>query len=187
MRMYLRKERRKMTNRTKIIIALAVIVVIIGIIFGVVKNNKKTENTSANQDAFGDMIDYYEENNNVEENILEENENTETENNLVEENTIIEENTTKNETSNINNSNANTATVVGKEEEESRQENTTANDKNTAIELAKKEWGISVNSYDYDAELQSDGTYIVTVRGKNDRNAVTSYVVDVKAGTATER
>ena len=29
-----------MTNRTKIIIALAVIVVFIGIIFGVVKNNK---------------------------------------------------------------------------------------------------------------------------------------------------
>ena len=144
-----------MTNRTKIIIALAVIVVFIGIIFGVVKNNKKTENTSTNQDTFENMFNYYEEDNNVIENYIEEDKNT--------------------------------ATVIGKEEQESSQENTTANDKNTAIELAKKEWGISVNSYDYDAELQSDGTYIVTVRGKNDRNAVTSYVVDVKAGTATER
>ena len=28
---------------------------------------------------------------------------------------------------------------------------------------------------------------IKTIRGKNDRNAVTSYVVNVKTGTATER
>ena len=36
----------------------------------------------------------------------------------------------------------------------------------TAIELAKKEWAISINSYDFEAELQNDGTYIVRVRNK---------------------
>ena len=86
-----------------------------------------------------------------------------------------------------NNVSSKTNTVIGKEEQESSNENTSVNDESKAIELAKKEWGISVDSYDYDAELQSDGTYIVTVRGKNDRNVVTSYVVNVKDGTATER
>ena len=105
------------------------------------------------------------------------------------ENNVIENNTVTNDTTNQvqDNSSSKTNTVIGKEEQESSNENTSVNDESKAIELAKKEWGISVDSYDYDAELQSDGTYIVTVRGKNDRNAVTSYVVNVKAGTATER
>lgn len=169
-----------MTNKTKIIIGIGAIAVVIAAIFGVVKNNQKTENTSVNEDNFENIFDSFEE-----ENVLEENNNIEVENNLIEENTVIEKNTTKNQIS--NNSSTKTETVIGKEEKESSEENTTANDKDTAIELAKKEWGISVDSYDYDAELQSDGTYIVTVRGKNDRNAVTSYVVNVKDGTATER
>ena len=169
-----------MTNKTKIIIGIVAVTVVIAAIFGVVKNNQKTEDTSVNEDNFENIFDSFEE-----ENVLEENNNIEVENNLIEENTVIEENTTKNQIS--NNSSTKTETLIGKEEKESSEENTTANDKDTAIELAKKEWGISVDSYDYDAELQSDGTYIVTVRGKNDRNAVTSYVVNVKAGTATER
>lgn len=169
-----------MTNKTKIIIGIVAVTVVIAAIFGVVKNNQKTEDTSVNEDNFENIFDSFEE-----ENVLEENNNIEVENNLIEENTVIEENTTKNQIS--NNSSTKTETVIGKEEKESSEENTTANDKDIAIELAKKEWGISVDSYDYDAELQSDGTYIVTVRGKNDRNAVTSYVVNVKAGTATER
>ena len=169
-----------MTNKTKIIIGIVAVTVVIVAIFGVVKNNQKTEDTSVNEDNFENIFDSFEE-----ENVLEENNNIEVENNLIEENTVIEENTTKNQIS--NNSSTKTETVIGKEEKESSEENTTVNDKDTAIELAKKEWGISVDSYDYDAELQSDGTYIVTVRGKNDRNAVTSYVVNVKAGTATER
>ena len=58
--------------------------------------------------------------------------------------------------------------------------------------MAKKEWGISVDSYDYDAELQSDGTYIVTVRNKSNDERTHGrpeavYVVNVKTGTATER
>ena len=169
-----------MTNKTKIIIGIVAVTVVIAAIFGVVKNNQKTEDTSVNEDNFENIFDSFEE-----ENVLEENNNIEVENNLIEVNTVIEENTTKNQIS--NNSSTKTETLIGKEEKESSEENTTANDKDTAIELAKKEWGISVDSYDYDAELQSDGTYIVTVRGKNDRNAVTSYVVKVKAGTATER
>ena len=55
-----------------------------------------------------------------------------------------------------------------------------------AIEIAKNEWAISVDSYDYRAELQSDGTYVVRVIGKTDRNEVTRYIVNVKTGVATE-
>ena len=64
-------------------------------------------------------------------------------------------------------------TVVGKEEQESSKENTEVDNKKTAIELAKKEWAISVDSYDFQAELQSDGTYIVRVINKTNRNEVT--------------
>ena len=56
----------------------------------------------------------------------------------------------------------------------------------TAIELAKKEWAISINSYDFEAELQNDGTYIVRVRNKTTRNEVTRYTVNVKTGTVVE-
>ena len=59
-------------------------------------------------------------------------------------------------------------------------------EKNKAIEIAKNEWAISVDSYDYRAELQSDGTYVVRVIGKTDRNEVTRYIVNVKTGVATE-
>ena len=102
------------------------------------------------------------------------------ENEVVEENLISEENKTNN-TSN-NNSNA----VLGKEEQESSNENTEIDNKETAIELAKKEWAISVNSYDFEAELQSDGTYIVRVRNKTTRDEVTRYTVNVKTGAVIE-
>ena len=55
-----------------------------------------------------------------------------------------------------------------------------------AIELAKKEWAISVNSYDFQAELQSDGTYIVKVINKTNRNEVTRYTVNVKTRAVKE-
>ena len=55
-----------------------------------------------------------------------------------------------------------------------------------AVELAKKEWAISVNSYEFQPELQNDGTYIVKVINKTNRNEVTRYTVNVKTGVATE-
>ena len=61
-----------------------------------------------------------------------------------------------------------------------------ANDEDTAIELAKKEWGINVDAYIFEAEKNSDGTFEVTVRNQNDRNVVTVYQVNVKTGAVTE-
>lgn len=167
-----------MTNKTKIIIAVLLILAVGIAIYGIVSNKKGTENTSGKQDELSNMMDYFDDQNNSSKNT-----------NIENENNVIEDNTVTNDTTNQvqDNSSSKTNTVIGKEEQESSNENTSVNDESKAIELAKKEWGISVDSYDYDAELQSDGTYIVTVRGKNDRNAVTSYVVNVKAGTATER
>lgn len=167
-----------MTNKTKIIIAVLLILAVGIAIYGIVSNKKGTENTSVKQDELSNMMDYFDDQNNSSKNT-----NIENENNAIENNTVTNDTTNQVQ----DNSSSKTNTVIGKEEQESSNENTSVNDESKAIELAKKEWGISVDSYDYDAELQSDGTYIVTVRGKNDRNAVTSYVVNVKAGTATER
>lgn len=52
--------------------------------------------------------------------------------------------------------------------------------------MAKKEWAISVNSYDFEPELQSEGIYKVTVRNKTDRTEVTRYTVNVKTGEIVE-
>ena len=70
--------------------------------------------------------------------------------------------------------------------QESQKENISANDEDTAIELAKKEWGINVDAYIFEAEKNSDGTFEVTVRNQNDRNVVTVYQVNVKTGAVTE-
>ena len=164
-----------MTNKTKIIIAVLLILAVGIAIYGIVSNKKGTENTSVEQED--NLLMYFDERNYYS------NESSNTENNAIENNTVTNDTTNQVQ----DNSSSKTNAVIGKEEQESSNENTSVNDESKAIELAKKEWGISVDSYDYDAELQSDGTYIVTVRGKNDRNAVTSYVVNVKAGTATER
>lgn len=164
-----------MTNKTKIIIAVLLILAVGIAIYGIVSNKKGTENTSVKQED--NLLMYFDERNYYS------NESSNAENNVIENNTVTNDTTNQVQ----DNSSSKTNAVIGKEEQESSNENTSVNDESKAIELAKKEWGISVDSYDYDAELQSDGTYIVTVRGKNDRNAVTSYVVNVKAGTATER
>lgn len=164
-----------MTNKTKIIIGIVIVIVIIAIIFGATKNKKVDNNEVQNQHEFGNVFDYINETNEEENQV-----NNVIENDVVEENLISEEN----ETNNTSNNNSNT--VVGKEEQESSKENTEADNKETAIELAKKEWAISVNSYDFQAELQSDGTYIVKVINKTNRNEVTRYTVNVKTGAVIE-
>lgn len=164
-----------MTNKTKIIIGIVIVILIIAIIFGVTKSKKVDNNEVQNQHEFGNVFDYLNEINEEENQV-----NNEIENDVVEENLISEENKTNN-TSN-NNSNA----VVGKEEQESSNENTEIDNKETAIELAKKEWAISVNSYDFEAELQNDCTYIVRVRNKTTRDEVTRYTVNIKTGAVIE-
>lgn len=163
-----------MTNRTKIIIGIIIVIAIIAIIFGAKKNKKVDNNVEQNQDKFANVFDYLNKKDEEKNNI-----NSEIENNVIEENLISEEN----ETNNVQN---NSNSVVGKEEQESSKENTEADNKETAIELAKKEWAISVDSYDFQAELQSDGTYIVKVINKTNRNEVTRYTVNVKTRAVKE-
>lgn len=77
--------------------------------------------------------------------------------------------------------------VVGKEEVESKEENVGLNNKEKAIKLAQDEWAISINSYDFQAELQNDGTYKVTVRSNDsNRTTVAIYNVNVENETVTE-
>lgn len=165
-----------MTNRTKILIGIVIVILIIAIIFGFSKNKKIDNNEVQNQQEFGNVFDYINETNETENQI----------NNVIE-NNVIEENIISDEKENYNNTQSNNSNVVvGKEEKESSSENTEVNNMDTAIELAKKEWAISINSYDFEAELQNDGTYIVRVRNKTTRNEVTRYTVNVKTGTVVE-
>lgn len=165
-----------MTNRAKILIGIVIVILIIAIIFGFSKNKKIDNNEVQNQQEFGNVFDYVNETNETENQI----------NNVIE-NNVIEENIISDEKENYNNTQSNNSNVVvGKEEKESSSENTEVNNMDTAIELAKKEWAISINSYDFEAELQNDGTYIVRVRNKTTRNEVTRYTVNVKTGTVVE-
>lgn len=165
-----------MTNRAKILIGIVIVILIIAIIFGFSKNKKIDNNEVQNQQEFGNVFDYVNETNETENQI----------NNVIE-NNVIEENIISDEKENYNNTQSNNSNVVvGKEEKESSSENTEVNNVDTAIELAKKEWAISINSYDFEAELQNDGTYIVRVRNKTTRNEVTRYTVNVKTGTVVE-
>ena len=157
-----------MTNGTKITIAIAVIITLSIVVYGKVNNKSKKEENNINSDISQYFNEF--ENNDIEENVIS--------NKLNE--TV--DNTEKNE----NEVSDNKTTVIGKEEQESSKENTSMSDEQKAIEIAKNEWAISVDSYDYRAELQSDGTYVVRVIGKTDRNEVTRYIVNVKTGVATE-
>ena len=161
-----------MTNGTKITIAIAVIITLSIVVYGKVNNKSKKEENNINSDISQYFNEF--ENNNIEENVIS------NELNETVDNTEKNENTIKNEVSD------NKTTVIGKEEQESSKENTAISDEQKAIEIAKNEWAISIDSYDYRAELQSDGTYVVRVIGKTDRNEVTRYIVNVKTGVATE-
>ena len=164
-----------MTNRTKIIIGIIVVIVIIAVIFGIIKN-KKSENVETEEKPveYGNVFDYI---NDMDEN--------EQQNNVIENNNVVEENLVE-ENKNNTTQNSATNTVIGKEEQESSNENTKASNEEKAVKLAKKEWAISVNSYEFQPELQNDGTYIVKVINKTNRNEVTRYTVNVEKGTVVE-
>lgn len=153
-----------MTNRTKIILGTIAVGIIVGIIYMNAKDSK-TENN--NQTGYNNIYDYVENTNNKENKI---NNTIENEENTIEVNEI--ENIIEN--------------VVGKEEQESSSENTEMEDEKTAIDLAKQEWGISVNSYDFEAEAQGNGEYTVKVINKTTRNEITRYTVNIRTGAVVE-
>ena len=167
-----------MSNGAKITIVVAIVLALGVTIYGVT-NSKKDDKKVVN-DTASDMMQFFNE--------YENNSSSDADNNeiLNDGNNESVENVTQSQNNVVSSSNSSTEKVIGKEEQESSNENTGLNDEQTAIDLAKKEWGISVDSYDYSAELQDDGTYIVRVIGKNDRNEVTRYNVNIKTGVVTE-
>lgn len=168
-----------MSNRTKIIICILIVLAIVILIFGVISSKNKHDRKD-NQDEISKVFeDYVNEENKVENNI----ENLEMSNNVIESN--IETNIQLKENSVVNTDKVNN--TVGKEEQESSKDNTEINNKKLAIELAKKEWAISIDSYDFQvSEMKSDGTYDVSVINSTDRNVITIYNVNVQSGTVTE-
>lgn len=106
-----------MTNRAKIIIAIAVILTIGIVIYVRVNNaNDKNEEVTTNQ-TNDDIMNYFDENGTEVENNVIENNDVKTENETVENGVA-----TNNEVTNKNQNNA--SAVVGKEEQESNTENT---------------------------------------------------------------
>lgn len=161
-----------MTNKTKIIIAILVIVAVGITIFGIVSNNKTDNTTNKKQDEIDNMLEFFNETDEENTQIN----NTEIENNIENAtNATNQDNQADKETQNNN-------VVVGKEEQESNNENTEIDNKQKAIELAKKEWAISVASYDFQvSEEKNDGTYDVTVISNDaNRTTVAIYNVNVK-------
>lgn len=161
-----------MTNKTKIIIAILVIVAVGITIFGIVSNNKTDNTTNKKQDEIDNMLEFFNETDEENTQIN----NTEIENNIENAtNATNQDNQADKETQNNN-------VVVGKEEQESNNENTEIDNKQKAIELAKKEWAISVDSYDFQvSDEKNDGTYDVTVISNDaNRTTVAIYNVNVK-------
>ncbi len=165
-----------MTNKTKIVIGILVISAIIIAIVGIAGNIRK-DDKEKKKDELEKMYEYFNQTNNSNDNQIENNaegSKDETENN---------NNTVENINQNKNN------TVIGKEEQDSKQASqNSANYEQKAIDMAKEEWGISINSYDFQiTEKQSDTIYKVTVREQNgNKNAVAIYTIDVEKGTVKE-
>lgn len=162
-----------MTNGEKILVGIVVIATIITGIILVTSNNKAKENIDNQKSEIDNMVDYI--NGNNKDNIIE----TDIDNNIVK-NEISNEDIVDNEENNEINNN-----FVGKEE--SNNQNTELDNEKKAIELAQKEWGLSINAYSFEAKLQEDGNYKVTVRGKSGNlEEIVTYLVNVKTGVVED-
>lgn len=72
------------------------------------------------------------------------------------------------------------------QEEEKQNEETSSSNEEKAIELAKKEYGVTDGGIYYRIDqIQSNTEYIVSVRNK-DTSVLAWYIVDVKAGTVKD-
>lgn len=75
--------------------------------------------------------------------------------------------------------------ITGKEEQQSNKQDSIKNNDETALDLAKQEWGIDVNSFKFTIENRNGNTYNISVRDLNG-NAMTWYTVDVETGAVTQ-
>lgn len=162
-----------MTNGEKILIS---ILLGITIIMFFVFNNNFNEIEDSTVEETNTIMDYFEQD--------KENKNVIIQNEAKSENIV--ENKVSNEVKNeIKNQTKDE--VVGKEEQESKKENVGLTNEQKAIKLAQDEWGISINSYIFEAEIQSKNTYRVTVRSNNsNRTTVAVYIVNVENEIVTE-
>ncbi len=160
-----------MKNKTKIIIAIVVIVVIIIGIFFIINNiNVEKKDLGYNENLFEEFNN---ENKQVEE----------IEKNVIENDVIENEIEVNNISSNVINTQEN---VTGKEEQESSNDNIEVDNDKVAIELAQKEWGIDIDSYNFVAKSEGNGNYTVSVINKTTTSVITIYKVNIRTGAVTE-
>lgn len=158
-----------MSNKNKIIIGILVVVGFIVMFKGLVDVGKKIKEEKGGHktNTVNTLFTEYVENKVIE-------------NEIVEENVIIEDEVKEN----TKKSTVNEEVIVGKEEQESNQEaNTELEDEKQALELAKEEWGISVDSYKFEATKIGDKLYKVRVRNMNTTQEIIAYTVNLKTGT----
>lgn len=169
-----------MDKKTRnIIIVIAIILLIFAILFAVY-THFKTEPMNANTQLSNNIPDANTGLENMLNQILNEEENTEVEQNK-------EENTNKNENQN---SNQETNDKKNNEETPSEDDNRMTPKENKAISLVKeywkKEWG-STDDVAFNVSIQSDGKYGVTVYDVTTTQSIQFYIVDVEKGTVKER
>lgn len=166
-----------MENKTKIIIAVAVIVaIIIGIVvyLFLIKDNNEENN---------------EENTIVEE--VQENEIDEEDTNSVDEEQEngVEENVA-NDT--VTESNVQQTTqepqeqIIGREEQESINQNQGPTDEEKVIELAKNKWGANDTTVTFNIMNREGDIYMVSVNNKETTAVMTWYQVNVATGEVTQ-
>lgn len=165
-----------MTNKIKIIIGILVISAIIIAIVGVTGSIRK-DDKEKKKDELTQMYEYF-------------NQTDSSSDNEIENNTVGSKDETENSNNTVENNNQNkNNTVIGKEERDSKQASQNlANYEQKAIDMAKEEWGISVDSFDFDViEKLSDTIYKVRVTEQNgSKKTVATYTVDVEKGTVKE-
>lgn len=166
-----------MDKKTKIIIAILVIlVIIISIYVGmlIIEDNNKLKSVSSNSS-----------------NILNENKIVET--NTRSENVVAEENKTNNNSNeiisnNISNVTQNvTANVVGKEENDIReQENTQMSNDEKAIKLVEDKYGKSDDNIKYSIANKSGNEYYISASNIVTTQVIAWYKVDIDKGTVIQ-
>lgn len=158
-----------MTNRTKIIMVMLIVLITAFGVYSKIKSiDEKTKPTVSEKENI--LNEYFKD---VVENKQEDNKNNVIEN-------VEETNQTENQIENETNK------FVGKEEQGSNVVQKT--DEEKAIDLAKKDWGSTASYYTFEAikESTNKNKYIVKVRDKKTTQEVTRYYVDIELGTVTE-
>lgn len=174
-----------MSNKTKIALAIIIILIIILGIYAITKGNKK-DNIMENKENVFDMNSYLDEmDNSAKEGQL--NESNEIENNVIENNEIKNQNTINSDKTIQKNESDSKNQIIGKEEQESNNK-AEIDLEEKAKQLAKKEWGIDVNSYDYNIIKKIDNNnYQVEVRSKTTTAQIVIYNVNVVTEQVTEQ